>query len=456
MAVQKRSQAELINNRMLTLMDLSRQARSIERVEQLEYLIVNATHRLAPYRQAVLWRNANRPSAVSGLMSPDANAPMMRWLADLHRDVLRNSPGGSVDVQSLDESDQTTWLEYLPPFALWLRDTEATDIYSGLLLVREMAWTEQERILIEEWWQVWAHAHRSLQSGRKTRRRLSVEKVMQWLLPADRPWYLKRLTYILTALLLLMFLPVRMTVVAPGQLVPVDPLWVSSPIEGVIAEVLVNPTGRVAVGDPLFRFDVDVLRSRVEVTRQALRSAKVQYQQLTQKTLDDEKFGAQLFEVAAEVKQKRAELEFLESRLTNSTVRAEQAGVTIFDSASELVGQPVGIGERVMRIVEPSMSEIEAWLSVADAIDLPSGSPVNFYLRSAPFQPLKGEVRYVSYDATERPNGTVAYRIRASLKSQVGNRIGLKGTTRLSGAWTALGYWILRRPIASLRTRIGI
>lgn len=456
MAVQMRSRAGQVNDRMFALVELSRKAREIERIEELDYLVVNATHRLAPYRQAILWHDVHKPAALSGLMSPDANAPMMGWLADFHRGVLSDLAAGPVNVESLSEEDQAAWQEYLPSYALWLPDTTATSVPSGLLLVRAIPWSEEETPLVVEWWQVWAHAKRSLQGRQEAHRRLTPERVRQWLLPAERPWYRKRLTWIAAVFLVVMLLPVRMTVIAPGQLVPVDPLWVRAPIEGVIAEVLVSPADHVEAGDFLFRFDDEILESRVEITRRALSIATAQYEQLTQQALDDDDFGAELIEAAGAVQQTRAELTFLESRLNDSTVSAARGGVAIFDSASALIGQPVRAGERIMRIVEPGKSEIEAWLAVADAVDLPLGSPVNLYLRSAPLTPVRGEVRYVAYDATERPSGDVAYRVRASLDQEARHRIGLKGTSRLSGGWTSLGYWILRRPIASLRTRLGI
>ena len=211
----------------------------------------------------------------------------------------------------------------------------------------------------------------------------------------------------------------------------------------------------VQAGDPLFRFDDEILEKRVEVSRRALSAATEQYQQFTQQALDNDEFSAELIEAAGAVQQARAELTFLESRLNDSTVRAAIGGVAIFDSVSALIGQPVGVGEQILRIVDPGKIEIEAWLSVADAVNLPPGSPVNLYLRSAPLKPVRGEVRYVAYDATERPSGNVAYRVRASLDQADLHRVGLKGTSRLSGGWTTLGYWILRRPIASLRTRLG-
>lgn len=451
-----RSQAERVNERMVTLMELSRQARALGQGNELDYLVVNATHRLAPYRQAILWRDDDQPVALSGLVSPDPNAPMIRWLIALHRDVLSSTAAGPVDIQALAADDQSAWQEYLAPFALWLPDTDGDRAGLGLLLVREMAWTEAESVLIQEWWQVWVHAYQALHGGGQARPRFSLARVRRWLLPAERPWWKTRLAWTVAALLALMLFPVRMTVIAPGQLVPVDPLWVRSPIEGVVADVLVSPTETVQAGDPLFRFDNNVLESRVGVARRALSTATAQYEQLTQRALNDDEFGADLIEAAGAVEQKRAELAFLESRLNDATVRAARGGVALFDSASAWVGQPVTVGERIMRIVDPKQSEIEAWLPVADAVNLEAGAPVNLYLRSTPLSPVSGSIRYVAYDATERPSGNVAYRVRARIDGDNTYRVGLKGTTRLSGGWTTLGYWILRRPIATLRTRLGV
>lgn len=456
MAAEQRPRSEPMSERLLALVELSRQARTMTRTEELDYLIVNATHRLAPYRQAILWQGRNQPKALSGLIAPDGNAPMMRWLAHFYRDDLAKRPSGAINLEALSADDQSAWQAYLPTFGLWLPDPNDSEAQSGLLLVREMAWSEHEVNVIGEWWQTWVHARKALHAERTRQRRLNWQSIKAWLLPEGVPWRKKRLTWIVAGLLGLLLVPVRMTVIAPGQLVPVDPLWVRSPIEGVIAEVVVAPAEQVKAGDPLFHFDSEVLSSRVEVARRSLSTATARYEQLSQQALGDERYGAELIEAAGAVEEQRSELAFLRSRLQDSTVRAERGGIAIFDSASALMGQPVDVGERLMRIVQPGKSEIEAWLTVADAVDLPAGSPVNLYLRSSPLSPVSGEVRYVAYDATERPDGTVAYRVRASIDSGNDQRVGLKGTSRLSGSWTVLGYWLLRRPIASVRTRLGV
>ena len=48
-----------------------------------------------------------------------------------------------------------------------------------------------------------------------------------------------------------------------------------------------------------------------------------------------------------------------------------------------------------------------------------------------------------------------AYRLRATLTEPTGHRVGLKGTARLQGRWVPLAYWVLRRPLASVRAAVG-
>lgn len=55
-----------------------------------------------------------------------------------------------------------------------------------------------------------------------------------------------------------------------------------------------------------------------------------------------------------------------------------------------------------------------------------------------------------------RPDGQYAYRVRATLSVPTDHRVGLKGSAKLSAGWTPLGYWVLRRPLAALRTTLGI
>jgi hypothetical protein len=76
---------------------------------------------------------------------------------------------------------------------------------------------------------------------------------------------------------------------------------------------------------------------------------------------------------------------------------------------------------------------------------------VSLYLAASPLSSLSGTMRYMSHRAVPRPDGTFAYRVRAKLVGASGQRVGLKGTAKLHGGWVPLAYWILRRPLASIR-----
>jgi hypothetical protein len=52
---------------------------------------------------------------------------------------------------------------------------------------------------------------------------------------------------------------------------------------------------------------------------------------------------------------------------------------------------------------------------------------------------------------------TYAYRLRATVTSKNSNqRIGLKGTAKVSGHYVPLAYWIFRKPLAVARQFLGL
>jgi len=109
-----------------------------------------------------------------------------------------------------------------------------------------------------------------------------------------------------------------------------------------------------------------------------------------------------------------------------------------------------------MRIAAPKDIEVEAWLPLADAIALPPGAPVDLYLNASPFSSVSATLRYMAHDAVQRPDGSYAYRVRATLAQPTDHRVGLKGTAKLHGPRVPLIYWVLRRPLASFRAALGV
>ena len=252
-----------------------------------------------------------------------------------------------------------------------------------------------------------------------------------------------------------MVFPVRMTVLGSGELVPAHPMVIRAPIDGVIDVFHVQPNQLVKINQPLFGFDELVLQSRLEVALQALATAEVDYRQTSQLALIDPKYKSQLGVLAGRVEERRAEAESLREQMLRARVLAPQEGVVLMDDPVDWIGKPVSIGERIMRIASLNDIEVEAWVSMADAIVMEPGDPVKLYLSASPLAPVSASLRYMSHDAIQRPDGTLAYRVRATLDESTSHRVGLKGTAKLQGDWVPMVYWIFRRPLATVRTHLG-
>ena len=251
-------------------------------------------------------------------------------------------------------------------------------------------------------------------------------------------------------------IPVRLSVLAPGELVAAQPAVLRAPLDGVVAQIHVQPNQIVKQGQPLFSLDEAQIASRLQVAQQALSTAEAEYRQFAQMALGDPRSKAQLAALAGKIGERRAEQAFLAEQLGRASVTAPRDGMVLFDSPSEWIGKPVQTGERVMRVADPDAVEIEAWVPVGDAIPLAEGAPLRLYLAADPLTAVQGRVRYMAYDAVARPDGSYAYRLRASLDQAQGPRIGLKGTAKLQGERVPLAYWILRKPWAAIRQFVAL
>lgn len=445
---------------LAVLLDLARRARRAGTVAELGFLLVNETRHLVDYRQAALWGAGEGVHTLSGVLQPEANAPYVQWLDRLARQQTdavpaRPRPFGAADLPADLAAD---WAEWWPTHALWLPLPAAPDHPAqGLLLARDGAWTPGELQLLQEWTDGWNHAQTALQPARAPGWRGWLMRCRQHLRPdPDRPWWRQARWRWLALAVLLPLVPVRMTVMAPGELVPAHPVTVRAPLDGVLDVFDVQPNQQVERDQPLFGFDEALIQSRVAVAAQVLATAEAEYRQASQQALNDPKSKMQLALLPGKIAEKRAELAYLQDQVSRAHVRAPQAGVVLLDDPSEWIGRPVSTGERILRIAAPDDREVEAWLPIGDAIPLQAGDSVRLYLSANPLAPVSATVRYMAHDAVQRPDGSYAYRLRATISEPTDQRVGLKGTARIDGGWSPLAYWVLRRPLASLRGTVGL
>jgi hypothetical protein len=433
------------------ILSLLHRARAAQDAATLDFMAVNDTHQVAPYRQAALWIRRSGMAALSGVAHPEANAPYVQWLRAACS-ALADQPVRTIDALALPPAIGEQWPEWLPAHGLWvpihMPGAAGPGSPCAVLLARDDPWSEDEVLLVSEWlanWAVIRHQFAPLVPRGRWRRGL-----------AAIPRLAKTALAIGAILAAATSIDVPLSVMAPGELVGADPMAIRAPIDGVIREINVLPNQSVRPGDRLVSFDTIQLRTRLDVATQAVLTAEAELRQYEQQSLADPRARAALPTARGSLAEKRAEAEYLRGQVARAEILAPQAGIAIFDDPQEWTGKPVAIGERILRLASEDHKEIEAWVAIGDAIPLKAGSPVRLYLASDPLSPVPGIVRYVAYDSQKRPDGVYAYRVRASLAGETPHRIGLKGSVRLSGEPVSVAYWIFRRPLATIREFLGL
>lgn len=445
------------------LIDLIRKARTAQSRAELQFLLVNQSHALAPYRQAALWVN-RRLAKLSGVVKIESNGPYAQWLSQIYSEIDRNRPKIPVPLTNrhFAADVRKDWAQWLPDHALWLPLPAG-----GLLLARETPFLEHEVALLAEWTDAWQHAYQHQRKSLPLMQRQSNDKDKPQGIAAqilDRLFGSagKKLLWTAAVLTALGFVPVPLTVLAPAEIVPANPELIRAPLEGVIDRFYVQPNEPVKKGQLLFAFDERLIKSRLEVSIQSLGIAEAEYRQAAQLALSDNQAKLNLANLAGQIQERRVEVAYVRDQLTRAQVTASRDGIAILDDPSQWVGRPVAVGEQVMRVAAPNDKEIEAWVGISDLIPIDPGSPLQMYLNANPLKPITGAVRYLAYDPVARPDGALAYRLRAKLadSSEMHEpdavRIGARGTVKIEGPTVLAAYWVLRRPWSALQSHLGI
>jgi Biotin-lipoyl like/HlyD family secretion protein len=437
------------------VLHLAQRAQSATTTAALAFTIVNETVSLLAYRQAAFFTLTSsgrlRLSNASGLASVAEDSPYAVWLSHFAQGWPR-----STGLHRLSDSDAAQaatdfaegWAEWLPEHLLVAPLRSQDDALLGVVMyARDDAFTDDECALLEATQGQYAYCMACLLLKRPG----PLQRVAQSL--RSRGWWLA------PVLLLALLIPVRLTALAPAEVVALNALAVAAPQDGVIKKIHVQPNATVKTGEVLFSLDDTPLKSRRDVATQGLLIAKADALAIQQRAFDDVKSKGELAAAFGRVREKEAELALLDNALSRVDVVADRAGVAVFADANDWIGRTVQTGERVMQLADPAQAGVLVWLPAADAINLEPGAPVRLFLHTQPLQPLAAQLLQTSYQAVPSPDGVASYRLRASFAAAPGEaapRIGLRGTARVSGDWSVLGYYLLRRPLAALREWTGL
>jgi multidrug resistance efflux pump len=436
------------------LLQLESMARAASSAEALQFMIVNETRRLVPYRQAYLFLSAHpikrdcKLVAASSVAIIEKHAPFATWLEKVIRKIFESDTIATqrlVDVASCPEELKEGWNEYSLPFVLWtpLKMPDGTFI-GGLWMARETAWQENELPLLKRLGETYAHAFVAVTSKRNFYRRPKIVTLAVWV--------------IIVFLLMVFIKPIKLSALAPAEIIAKEPVVVSSPMDGVISKIEFSPNTHVSVGEILFVLEDTNLRNEYNVTEKTLAVAEAEYRKASQGSFRDAKSKAQVSLLKAQTELHRSKLEFARELLDNIIIKAEKTGLLIYSDKSDWIGKPVQVGERIMEIADTKKIQLKINLSIDDAIVLKKGAKVVVFLDADPLNPVEATVSSTSYMAEKYNQDTLSYRVYAEFEDikQDNLRIGLQGTAKMYGERVSVFFYLFRRPISYVRQLFGV
>ena len=430
--------------------NLAMRAMSAAKPADLQFIIANETIQLAHYRQAAFFESSlhKKPilTTASGLVSVAENSPYSVWLNRFAKTFSNDAGCHRLDFADAKPEHADGWQEWLPEHLLVIPLLHDNNLYGHAMYAREQAWTDNEVAQLG-----YLHGSYSYCMAALNKKSHSFSRsLFNWL-------NVKTLAITGLILAVLMLVPVRLSTLAPAEVIALNAFSVSAPQEGVIHAFAVQPNNNVKTGDVLFTLDDTSIINRFEVASKALATAKADALVAEQRAFDDIKGKAELAGAIGRMREKEAELASIKALMARVEIKAERDGIAVFSDTNDWIGRPVQTGERVMQIANPADAGLLMWLPVKDALNIDAGAPMKLFLHTDPLHPIAAKLQQTSYQASMSPENISSYRLKGAFEaSKNPPRIGLRGTARISGEWSVLGYYLFRRPISATREWLGL
>ena len=433
------------------LLSLEQEVRKITDERELAFHLCNASHQVLQYDQClygVTYKGCRgfRLLAASGTQDIDRNSPFTTWIEARVLEWLQSAEPDQQQLFRLHEEQidpDYSQLISVDTEILWTPQVNGATVIGGVVLLRRHPWSEPEHNLAQRLATLYTHG------------RAAIKGFPQ--LTAKRNYLRPVATTALIALMILSFLPVRISALAPVEVTAAQPYIISAPFDGVVKTIVPDQGQALAEGDVTVQFDDIHLLNDKLLSEQRMAVSQARFHSISQQAIADPRAKRNIEVARAEYELAKSETEYASELYNMATLKAPLAGVAIFSDKQDWEGRPVAAGEAILSVAKPDLIELSINLPIKESIVLQEGARVKVFLDSDPLTPLEATLTELSYSATPDKRGILSYRLKAKLSSgeNPSPRIGIQGTAQIIGPQSTLGYKILRRPYNAVRQLTG-
>ena len=438
------------NIKIARLIGLEKKTREAKTQDELNFVVANETRQIIDYVNSFLLLKSPtdkfQVKATSDLATVDRTAPLITFIENIINESGHNFKEiQNLDVDKISKKIKVKKPKNLPDNILCIPILSPQKGLQGyLILSRNEKFIENEIELSRHLSLTYGHAFNSFLTD------FSIKNFLKKYLVGSRAWI------VIIIIILVSIIPIKITSTAPVEVVPKNPILITSPFDGVVKNIVANNNDKINSGDLLVMLEDTDLLNNYNLSKQSLQVAEKELLRSRQSSFTDNKEKARLAELVAQVDLKKAEVESTGEKLKNTKLYASKKGIAIVDQKNDWQGRPVSVGEKIMTIANPNNVEFLVWLPVKDSLIIKENSNVKVFLDINPIKPLKGKLLRASYEPSLSPEEVLSYKIGVSYEGEVPPRIGLRGTAKIYGSRVTLFYYLFRKPITFVRQLIGI
>jgi multidrug resistance efflux pump len=329
------------------------------------------------------------------------------------------------------------------PFGAWywhpLADAHGKP-FAGLLIARATPLEPGEVTRVARVADTAGHAWRALKGPRPVRRIRRLDR--------------RQRRALMFATAVLAIFPVRLSALAPVEVVADRPYTLSAPFAGLVQRLEVAPNEPVRKGQPLVRFDDVRPRNELTLATERLAVARARTERASSVAFGSAEASRDIAIMQAERDLAQAEHDYARDVLAQSVLRAPRDGIAIYSDRRDFEGRAVNVGDPILQIADPSRVRFRVDLPAREQLSLSPGVSVKVWLDGQPLWAVDARLETASYAARNTADGVMAFALIARPVGATPD-IGARGTARVEGRWVPLLYALLRRPITAARQTIG-
>jgi hypothetical protein len=421
-------------------------------VAELCYFVANDSRHIVGYDQMFILSQKLvgtdfKVMCASSIATVDRNAPLIQAIEQRFATAVATggaAGGGSgawTDAGRATDGPDDALSEYPFPHCVWQRLIDAQgDMFGALVTMHAVTPAPDVAIRLARIADTVAHSWRALTGNRPVSR-------IRRIGPRER------IGFAVLALGIAIF-PVRLSVLAPFEVVAERPFVIAAPYSGVVARIHVNPNALVRRNQLVLTLEDIQVRGEMQQAAERLRVAQARIDRSSIAAFSDADQAAGLSTLRADYEVAQADYALARDMMRRSQISAPRAGMAIYSDRRDWEGRAVNIGDPILQIVDPDHVVVRVEMPTREQLALRPGGDARLWLDSQPLWAIDGRIESASFQSRPTASGVLAF---AVVVRPIGHpRIGSRGTARLYGQWVPLCYAALRRPIASIRQYLGL